>query len=114
MLRLFSFLLLQTGSNSFLTRGTAARRIAADDPGKSETPKVETESVMIILAHQFGVNLAHAIDGSRALYSDVGRRISWRIGSESSDCRRNENPKIVLLGELHDVVHASIFERVAL
>lgn len=90
------------------TSGTAAGRIAADDAGEAQAAKVQAELVVVVLAEQLRVHLAHPVDRPRPLYGHVGRRVARRVRAEGADRRRHEDPQVVLLRQLDHVVHACV------
>lgn len=54
-------------------------RICRDDAWESQAPKVSSELVVIILSHQLGMHLWHAVNSSRSLDRQIWSRVSWRI-----------------------------------
>lgn len=62
--------------------------------------------MVVVLAQQLGVHLAHAVDGPRPLHRHVGRRVTRRVRPEGADGGRHEQAQLVLLGQLDHVVNA--------
>jgi len=88
------------------TGGTAAGWVITDDTGESETPEVKAEPMMVVFSQELGVDLADAVDRTRPLHRDVRGGISGRVRTKCADRRRDEDPQLVLLRYLDDVVHS--------
>lgn len=55
------------------------------------------------------MDLADTVNRAGSLHRDIRGGIPRRIGTECADRRRYEDPQLVLLRQLDDVVHSYLF-----
>ena len=68
-----------------LTRGSPARHgVGRDDARVAQRAEVQAEAVVVVLAHQLGVHLGHAVDGARPLDRQVRGGVAGGVRPEGT------------------------------
>lgn len=72
--------------------------VPGNDSWKPKAPKVQAKFVIVILPQELGMNFRYTVNSLWSLNRDVWGRVTRRLRAEGSNCARNEQFQLVLLG----------------